>query len=281
MSQPFLFRWLMGSAFRSPKKWALVATLFLLFALLSSAFTPWTKQSLLSYPVRFAEHLWFLGSNQVTSWWNQYIGLRDVHLENQELRQEILRLKQLLTEQIHRSEDMDQLKSLLEFKNHSPDPLLLASVMSSGGRGFFERIQINKGTQDQLAVGMPAVTPFGVVGLIARVGMHSAYIQPLTSIRSSIDILVARTRLRGVIKGSGTGSLLWEPRRREDIQIGDLVISSGLVGLIPKGYPVATVAKITYNMNLATQLVELHPTAELSRIEYVFLVKVDAKDPQL
>ena len=280
MPQPFLFRWIMGLAFRSPKKWSLVATLILLFALLSSAFTPWTKESLLSYPVRFAEHLWFLGSHQVASWWSQYIGLRDIQLENQELHQEILRLKQLLTEQIHRGEDMDQLKSLLEFKSDSPDALLLASVMSSGGRGFFERIQIKKGSQDPLAVGMPAVTPFGVVGLITRVGMHSAYIQPLTSIRSSIDILVARTRLRGVIKGSGTGSLLWEPRRREDLQIGDLVISSGLVGSIPKGYPVATVAKITYNMNLATQLVELHPTADLSRLEYVFVVKVEAKDPQ-
>lgn len=247
-----------------------------LFAFLSSSFAPWPKLPLLTtpltYPLQVSQRLWFASIGAVERWWHAYIQLQDVAQDNLKLRGELSELRQeLLTHQHHRAE-LANLKELLEFKHLSPHPIIAAQVVHSGGSTFQELITINKGSAEGIRVGMPALSPAGLVGWIARVHGQHSIIQPLTSLRSRVDVLVQRTRLRGTLKGSGLGTLLWQPKLNDDIMMGDLLISSGLVGALPKGYPIATVAAITYDLDMAAKLVELQPAQNPLSLEYLFIM---------
>ena len=269
------------------RKWqqlglVVLAIMTILF-MLSSSFEPWYKlptiSTPLTYPIHLSQQLWFNSIKTVTSWWHHYVYLRHTAEQNHQLRQEIKQLHRQLLEQHSYSEQLSVLKELLEFKQNSPHPLIAATVINTGGSHFQELIKIDKGSTAKIQVGMPALSPSGVVGWVMRVHSHHSLIQPLSSIRSSIDILVQRTRLRGILKGSGHDTLLWEPKLSADIMIGDVVISSGLVGYLPKGYRVARVAAITYDLNMAAKVVELHPSQNPTHLEHLFIM--NTHDPIL
>lgn len=251
-------------------------TIIALFVFLSSSFEPWPKlprmTTPLTYPLQVGQRLWLASIGALNQWWQSYIQLQDVAQENLKLRQELNQLhEQLLIHHHHRAE-LASLKELLQFKQQSPQPIIAAQVVHAGGSNFQELITINKGTAVGIRVGMPALSPDGLVGWVSRVQRWHSFIQPLTSLRSRVDVLVQRTRLRGTLKGSGLGTLLWQPKLGEDIMMGDLLISSGLVGALPKGYPVATIAAITYDLDMAAKLVELHPTQNPLNLEHLLIM---------
>jgi len=120
---------------------------------------------------------------------------------------------------------------------------------------------------------MGVVTPLGVVGQVVSVTGRTAKVLLLTDPSSGIDVLVQRTRARGIVSGSlDYGTILKYVKRSEDVQEGDRLITSGIDGVFPKGLLVGTVTKARKQQLGLFQLIEVTPAVLASRTEEVLVV---------
>jgi rod shape-determining protein MreC len=124
---------------------------------------------------------------------------------------------------------------------------------------------------------MAVVTPLGVVGQVVSATARTSKVLLLTDPNSGIDVLVQRTRSRGIVSGSlDNGAVLKYVKRSEDIQEGDRLITSGMDGVFPKGLMVGTVIKVRKQHLGLFQYIEILPAVQSSRIEEVLVVAADS-----
>jgi len=136
---------------------------------------------------------------------------------------------------------------------------------------------IDKGSSDGVRKGMAVVTPLGVVGQVVGVTPLAAKVLLLTDPNSGIDVLVQRTRSRGIVSGSlDSGIVLKYVKRSEDVQEGDRLMTSGIDGIFPKGMMVGTVIKVRKQNIGLFQFIEVLPAVQTSRIENVLVVAGDS-----
>ena len=120
---------------------------------------------------------------------------------------------------------------------------------------------------------MAALTIGGVVGYTFRVQNESSQILLLTDRYAVIDAIVQRSRARGLIEGLGrTDTRLRYLKRSDDVKVGDLVVTSGLSNLFPKGFPIGTVTSIDKSRYGMTQEVEVRPAIDPLNLEELFVV---------
>ena len=125
---------------------------------------------------------------------------------------------------------------------------------------------------------MSVVTPLGVVGRVVDVAARSAKVLLLTDPNSGIDVMVQRTRARGIVSGSlENGTVLKYIKRTEDVQVGDRLITSGLDGVFLKGLMVGTVTKVRKESLGLFQVIEVMPAVSLARTEIVLVVSAEGR----
>jgi rod shape-determining protein MreC len=116
----------------------------------------------------------------------------------------------------------------------------------------------------------------GVVGQVVAVTARTAKVLLLADPNNGVDVLVQRTRTRGIVSGSlDNGTILKYVKRSEDIQEGDRLVTSGLDGVFPKGIVVGTVVKVRKQTLGLFQHIEVMPAVSLTRTEEVLIVKAD------
>jgi len=121
--------------------------------------------------------------------------------------------------------------------------------------------------------GMAVVSPTGVVGQVVAVTPWSSKVLLVTDPSSGVDVLVQRTRSRGIVSGSlDDGPIMKYVQRSEDIQEGDRLVTSGLGGVFPKGLFVGTVDEVRKTSFGMFQHVGVSLAVDLSRIEEVLVV---------
>jgi rod shape-determining protein MreC len=124
--------------------------------------------------------------------------------------------------------------------------------------------------------GMAVVTPLGAVGQVVAVTARTAKVLLLADPNNGVDVLVQRTRTRGIVSGSlDNGTILKYVKRSEDIQEGDRLVTSGFDGVFPKGIVVGTVIKVRKQTLGLFQHIEVMPAVNLARTEEVLIVKAD------
>jgi rod shape-determining protein MreC len=125
---------------------------------------------------------------------------------------------------------------------------------------------------------MAVVTPIGLLGRVVSVTARTAKVLLLTDPNSGVDVLVQRTRARGIVSGSlESGTILKYVKRTEDIQEGDRLITSGVDGVFPKGLWVGTVVKVRKQSLGLFQHVEVLPAVNFARAEEVLVVSAGAE----
>jgi rod shape-determining protein MreC len=151
--------------------------------------------------------------------------------------------------------------------------MLIAEVLSINVVPYEQRVVVNKGTRFGAHVGQPVFDASGVVGQVMRTTPHSAEVMLITDINHGIPVQVNRNGLRTVALGTGQIDRLVLPylSGSADIQPGDLLVTSGMGGLFPQGYPVATVTDVS-NQASPFGKVSATPTAKLDRLREVLLV---------
>jgi rod shape-determining protein MreC len=221
---------------------------------------------------------------QATSGWligiqENYLTMSGFKLENERLRKriqtlEVERQKLLEAEATHR-----KLQQLLDFRAQLPTKALTASIIADSASSWFQGCVLDKGSADGVHKNMAVVTPLGVVGKVVSTSTRSAKVILLTDANSGIDVLIQRTRSRGIVSGSlENGLVLKYMKRSEDIQVGDRLITSGLDGVFPKGLMVGTVTKVNKQNLGLFQFVEVLPAVQPSRVEEVLVVASGAEN---
>ena len=193
--------------------------------------------------------------------------------ENERLRKriqslEVERQRLLEAEATHR-----KLQTLLDFRAQLPGKPVTASIIANSASSWFQGCILDKGSADGVEKDMAVVTPLGIVGKVVSVTARSAKVILLTDANSGIDVLVQRTRSRGIVSGSlDSATVLKYMKRSEDVQVGDRLITSGLDGVFPKGLLAGTVIKVNKQSLGLFQSVEVLPAVQSALVEEVLVV---------
>jgi rod shape-determining protein MreC len=211
-----------------------------------------------------------LGVSHTTS---HYLNLLNIKKENRVLKEDVLKLKQELSQVAEVKLENARLKQQLQFQEESPNQLLAAQVIAVDLWGEYSSLNINKGTDHGIKKGMAVITREGVVGYILNSNSKYSTVLALTDQNAVIDALVQRTRARGISEGIGRDLCrIKYLQRTDDVQIGDLVVTSGFDSIFPKGFPIGIVTKVSKKNYGVTQNVEMRPIVDTNRLEEVFVV---------
>lgn len=196
-------------------------------------------------------------------------------LDNQRLQAQQRILKAKLQKHAALSAENGRLRALLNSSALlGDDDIVVAELIGVSSESLRHELVIDKGQSDGVFVGQPVIDASGLIGQVVEVYYSSARILAMTDERHSVPVQVNRNGLRAVVTGLGLSDqvVLSNVGATADIQIGDLLVSSGLGGRFPVGYPVARVNNIETDGESAFLSVRAVPLAELNRSRYLLLV---------
>ena len=213
--------------------------------------------------------------------WNRYIYLVDLKAENERLKQKLAALENLAVRALELEKLTQRLEHLLSAGKKASPPVRLARVVAREFGPKAHTMMIDVGSADGVRRNMPVLNEDGVVGRIFRVGRGVSQVLLLTDFRSAVDVLVQRSRASGVFSISPKGKAeLKYLTAQGDVQKGDLLISSGLGGVYPKGLPVAQVLEVSVGGENLFRKIEAKPLVNFQQIEEVLILMVtEKKDP--
>jgi rod shape-determining protein MreC len=200
-----------------------------------------------------------------------------VEAENVKLASDnlVLRLKLLRFESLE--QENQRLRAVRESSARVVQRSLVAEIVRVDLDPFRQRVLINKGTRDGVFRGQAAIDAAGIFGQVTRAGPISAEIILISDPEHAIPVQVNRTGVRSIALGTGRSGLLSLPYlpQNSDVIVGDLLVSSGLGGVYPPGYPVGKVTAVTRDPGQPLLAVEAAPLAGLDRDPEILLVWFD------
>jgi rod shape-determining protein MreC len=225
----------------------------------------------LIYPVMFVSTIPVELVGGISSSLQQRSGLQD---DNELLRQENLLLRSRLKKLYSLEADNRRLKRLLGQAEKIAEQALLAELVEVSLEPYTQKIMLNKGSAHSVYVGQPVINGDGVVGQVVHTGQLQSTVTLLTDPSSAIPVMVMRNGLRGVLYGTGVRNRLSLPYLTPDadIRTGDLLISSGMGGRFPTGYPVATVTAIRQDPSEEFLSIDTLPVSQLDHGREVLLI---------
>jgi rod shape-determining protein MreC len=190
--------------------------------------------------------------------------------DNLVLRLRLLRFESLEQENL-------RLRALRESSARVVQRSLVAEIVRVDLDPFRQRVLINKGARAGVFRGQAVIDANGIYGQVTRVGPYSAEIILISDPEHAIPVQVNRTGTRSIALGTGRSGLLSLPYlpQNTDVIVGDLLVSSGLGGVYPPGYPVGKVTAVTRDSGQPLLAVEAEPHAGLDRDPEVLLIWFD------
>jgi rod shape-determining protein MreC len=205
--------------------------------------------------------------------WRHYFALVSASMENDRLMEALAREKEKNNRYREAVLANKRLRRLLAFKETLAHRVLAAEVIGKDPSPWFKTILIDKGSKDGVSNAMPVVVPEGIVGRVVDTAGHYAKVLLLVDQNSAVDALVQRTRARGIARGGLGGKCLFDyALRKDDIKVGDVVISSGLDRVFPKGLRIGKVAEIVKRNAGIFQDVIIAPFVDFEKLEEVFVI---------
>lgn len=222
-------------------------------------------------------------AHQIGSVWDDYVYLVDVKRDSERLAYDNARLR----EQVHALEqaqiDNRQLRRLLQMKEQVAGDSVSAQVVAKDFTEFFRvtRLVLDKGARD-VRPHMPVVAPDGVVGAVLHVTGDTVDVQLAVDAAFGVDVEDERTRARGFVRGTGDpsryGCKVEMVDSRDEVEIGDLLVTSGKGRWFPRGIPVARVTRVVKRELGRDQDVDAVPTVDFSRLDAVLVLVTSFSD---
>lgn len=205
--------------------------------------------------------------------WSHYFFLASAQRENDTLRRQLAEATMQKSRYLESQRACERLQRLLETKKSLPEHLLFAQVVGRDPSGWFKAIVINRGTNDGVAKAMPVVAPEGIVGQVVTASYNYSKVMLLIDRSSAIDSLVQRNRARGIVEGETDELCQFKyVLRKADVQVGDIIVSSGLDGLFPKGLRIGFVKELSKDRPGIFQDVLIKPFVDFTRLEEVLVI---------
>jgi rod shape-determining protein MreC len=213
-------------------------------------------------------------SMKVRGAWSNYLGLMHTRQQDAALKQEVARLR---VEEASFAEDAAQgrrLGKLLEFKQQYVTSTVAAQVIGTSGSERSHVLYLDKGSDEGLRPEMAVITPDGVVGKIRDVFPHTAQLLLISDPSSGAGVVLATTRIRGIVKGTATGRVEIDNLTADSrIKVGEPVVTSGGDLVFPRGLPVGTIESIAPDpLHQPYTAIVIKTAANLNRLEEVLVV---------
>ena len=226
--------------------------------------------SLVSPPERLVH---WMGAS-ILGVWDNYLDLIHVRQQNQDLQAELRRLR---IEEGGIAEDARQgqrLQQLLAFKEKYVYQTLPAQIIGTSGVEQSRILSIDKGAKDGIAVDMPVITANGIVGKVREVFPHTSQVLEITDPTSAAGVILATTRIRGILRGNALGQPQVVSVMPDDrIKPGEAVVTSGGDQIFPRGLAVGYVDRIVVDPEQDPLVdVVIKPAANLSQLEEVLII---------
>ncbi len=198
---------------------------------------------------------------------------RALREEHEALRTEYPQLLARLQKYEAIEADNAQLRKLLSASARVSERALAAELLEVGSEPYTRKLLIAKGSQHGVFLGQPVIDAFGIMGQITEVNLYTSRITLITDPSHAIPVQVNRGGLRAMVFGTGRDMVAVRYLTAlADIQEGDLLVSSGIGGGFPAGYPVARVFSIGSDPNEAFLEIEAKPVAQLNHNKEVLLI---------
>jgi rod shape-determining protein MreC len=206
--------------------------------------------------------------------WANYLDWKQVRRENITLREENEQLRVQALQTGDTREENARLRRLLALKDRLPLATVTGEVIGREAGGWVRSLTINRGRGDGIAQQTPVIVPSGLVGRVVQVHRGAAVVQLLNDPASTVGAVVQRTRTAGLVEGDAGGAVRFKFMARDGATVapGDLVVTSGLGTLFPKGLPVGRVVRIEDKGSALFHFAVLAPVVDFSRVEEVLLV---------
>ncbi len=227
--------------------------------------------SVVAYPVQIAVASPFEGWH----WFRDSITTRDALREDKAKLEAELRLAQFRLQRYEALEaETQRLRALRENTAGVTDRFLVGDVMNVDLDAFRERVLVDKGASDGIYVGQAVLDSGGVFGQVARVGQLTSEVILVSDAAHAIPVQINRNGLRTVAVGTGDTNRLKLPYlpTSADVVAGDLLVTSGLGGGFPAGYPVGTIAEVKRDPAQSLADVDVKPAAALDRSRELLFV---------
>ncbi len=205
--------------------------------------------------------------------WKDYFFLVSVSKENRELKNE-LHISRERNNLLRETELFNsRLREHFKFKDKTRHSVIAAEVISKDSSIWFKTIIIDKGSDHNVKQGLPVVVPEGIAGQVIDVASGYSKVLLIIDRNSAVDALVQRTRARGIIKGESDDYCYFKyALRKLEIKEGDIIVSSGLDGVYPKGLRLGRVSNVLKKDSGIFQDVKVEPFVDFERLEEVLIV---------
>jgi rod shape-determining protein MreC len=209
---------------------------------------------------------------RVRGLWTGYVDLTSVQRENEELKRELQTQQVRMQEVRALAQQSESLRQLLELRNRAGVNTVASEVIGAGAATDVRAYTIDKGTSDGVLKDMAVISPAGVVGRVILPSPRAAQVQLLIDRNAGAAALIERTRAQGIVLGQGGDTLAMEyVPGTADVKQGDLVVTSGMDAIYPKGFVIGTVEALAGGPGTFRQIT-VRPAVDFSRLEEVLVV---------
>jgi len=203
--------------------------------------------------------------------------------QNQHYKIDELLLREQLMQLSELKKENNRLRSLLASPIRKELKKMVAEVIAVDSDPYTHQIVINRGANDGVYVGQPVLDDQGILGQIQHVGTISSRVILITDVTHAVPVRVSRNGIRMIATGTGHIDKLvhnFVPHST-DVVVGDTLVTSGLGGKYPEGYPVSTILSVDQNERRAFAQVISKPVAQIDRLRYLLLLWPNSKSVML
>lgn len=210
--------------------------------------------------------------------WSLYRDWKGVRAENRRLRDEVRRLRVEALWVDEATEENRRLRRLLELRNRLPVATLPGEVIAREWGGWVRSLTVNRGRGDDVKRLTAVISPDGLVGRIVDVRPGVSIVQVLTDPSSTVGAHSVRTRTPGIVEGEPRGTLRFKYMARDGagLAVDDIIVTSGLGGVFPRGVPIGRVRAIDDRGSALFHYGLLAPIVDFARVDEVLLVSGEA-----
>lgn len=209
----------------------------------------------------------------VYSIWDTYFLAVLAGEENKKLRRDLGRSLEIETLNDELVRENTRLKKFVNFTGKVPDTYVAAQIIARDPSPWFKTVLIDKGSDDNVVKGSPVLISEGIVGQIVQVAADYSRVLLIIDRNSAVDALVQKTRVRGIVKGNNEDKCSFVyTLRKDEVKEGEMIVSSGLDQVFPKGLRIGRILKVTKVHSQLFQDITIETSVDFDKIEEVLVL---------
>ncbi|WP_144823348.1 rod shape-determining protein MreC [Marinobacter piscensis] len=212
---------------------------------------------------------------QLRDWTSGFFTTKDdLKQENEDLKARLLILERRALKYASLASENNELRRLMNSSELLDDRVIVSEVVGVSPDPYSHEVIINKGSSDGLEVGQAVLDAHGLMGQVVRTSQLTSRVLLVSDSSHGVPVEVVRNGLRAVLLGTGSSDTLdlMHVPDTADIREGDLLVSSGLAGRFPRGYPVAEVSQVSKDQGEPFVTIHARPKAQLNQSRLLLVV---------